>query len=45
MQANEIKDEIFFKKFYEYKNRLQDEQFVLSLVHYTEWSDLFQYMN
>ena len=45
MQANGIKDEIFLKKFYEYKNRLQDEKFVLSLVHYNEWSGLFQYMN
>ena len=45
MQANGIKDEIFMKKLYEYKQRLEDEKFVLSLVHYNEWSGLFQYMN
>ena len=45
MQANGIKDEIFMKKLYEYKKRLEDEKFVLSLVHYNEWSGLFQYMN
>ena len=45
MKANGIKDEIFMKKFYEYRNRLEDEKFVLSLVHYTEWSGLFLYMN
>ena len=45
MQANGIKDEIFLKKLNEYKSRLEDEKFVLSLVHYNEWSGLFQYMN
>ena len=45
MRANGIKDNIFMKKLYEYKNRLEDEKFVLSLVHYNEWSGLFQYMN
>ena len=45
MKANGIKDEIFFKKLDEYKKRLDNERFVLSLVHYTEWSGLFLYMN
>ena len=45
MKANGIKDEIFLKKLSEYKSRLEDEKFVLSLVHYNEWSGLFQYMN
>ena len=45
MKANGIKDEIFLKKLEEYKNRLNNERFVLSLVHYTEWSSLFLYMN
>ena len=45
MQANGIKDDIFMKKLKEYKNRLEDEKFVLSLVHYNEWSGLFLYMN
>ena len=45
MQANGIKDDIFLKKLKEYKDRLEDEKFVLSLVHYNEWSGLFQYMN
>ena len=45
MKANGIKDEIFFKKLEEYKKRLDNERFVLSLVHYTEWSGLFLYMN
>ena len=45
MKANGIKDEIFLKKLEEYKSRLNNERFVLSLVHYTEWSSLFLYMN
>ena len=45
MRANGIEDYIFMKKLNEYKNRLEDEKFVLSLVHYNEWSGLFQYMN
>ena len=45
MKANGIQDDIFMKKLKEYKDRLEDEKFVLSLVHYTEWSGLFQYMN
>ena len=45
MKANGIKDEIFLKKLEEYKNRLNNQRFVLSLVHYTEWSSLFLYMN
>ena len=45
MKANGIKDEIFIKKLEEYKNRLNNERFVLSLVHYSEWNGLFLYMN
>ena len=45
MKANGIKEEIFFKKLEEYNKRLNNEKFVLSLVHYTEWSGLFLYMN
>ena len=45
MKANGIKDEIFLKKLEEYKSRLDNERFVLSLVHYTEWSGLLLYMN
>ena len=45
MKANGIKDEIFMKKLEEYNERLNNERFVLSLVHYTEWNGLFLYMN
>ena len=45
MKANGIKDEIFMKKLEEYNARLNNERFVLSLVHYTEWNGLFLYMN
>jgi hypothetical protein len=45
MKANGIKDEIFLKKLNEYKSRLDNEKFVLSLVHYSEWNNLFLYMN
>ena len=45
MKANGIKDEIFYKKLEEYNKRLNNEKFVLSLVHYNEWSGLFIYMN
>ena len=45
MKACGIKDEIFFNKLSEYKRRLEDDKFVLSLVHYSEWSGVFQYMN
>ena len=45
MKANGIKDEIFLKKLEEYNSRLNNEKFVLSLVHYTEWNGLFLYMN
>ena len=33
------------KKLEEYKSRLDNEKFVLSLVHYSEWNNLFLYMN
>jgi len=33
------------KKLNEYRARLEDEKFVLSLVHYNEWNNLFQFMN
>ena len=45
MKANGIPDGNFMKKLNEYRLRLEDEKFVLSLVHYNEWNNLFQYMN
>ena len=45
MKANGIKDEIFFKKLFEYKRRIEDDKFFLNLVNYSEWSGVFQYMN
>ena len=45
MRANGIPDGNFMKKLYEYRCHLEDEKFVLSLVHYNEWNNLFQKMN
>ena len=45
MRANGIPDGNFMKKLYEYRSHLEDEKFVLSLVHYNEWNNLFQKMN
>ena len=45
MIANGIPDGNFMKKLNEYRARLEDEKFVLSLVHYNEWNNLFQFMN
>ena len=45
MKANGIPDGHFMKKLKEYRQRLEDEKFVLSLVHYNEWNNLFQYMS
>ena len=45
MRANGIPDGNFMKKLYEYRRHLEDEKFVLSLVHYNEWNNLFQKMN
>ena len=39
-----IKNEIFIKKLEKYEKKLKSEKFVLSLVHYSEWSSLFQKM-
>ena len=39
-----VKNEIFIKKLEKYEKNLQNEKFVLSLVHYSEWSSLFQSM-
>ena len=40
-----IKDEKFRKKLEEYKNRLNDQNFVLGLIHYSEWNQMFRRMN
>ena len=45
MRANGIPDGNFMKKLFEYRRHLEDEKFVLSLVHYNEWNNLFQTMN
>ena len=45
MTANGIPEGNFMKKLHEYRQRLEDEKFVLSLVHYNEWNNLFQHMN
>ena len=39
-----IKNDIFIKKLEKYEYNLKNEKFVLSLVHYSEWSTLFQSM-
>ncbi len=44
LSALHIPDEVFMNKLYEYKNRLEDEKFVLSLIHYDEWNGMFREM-
>ena len=41
MNARGIKDEIFLKKFHEYKDSLEYEKNIISLIHYHEWSNIF----
>ena len=36
MKANGIKDEIFFKKLFEFKMKLENDKFVLSELHQVE---------
>ena len=40
-----IKDETFLNKLDDYNNKLNDQQFVLSLIHYPEWNQMMQIMN
>ena len=40
-----ITDDKFMKKLTDYKSQLNDEKFVLSLVHYPEWSQILKVMN
>lgn len=44
LSALNIPDEVFMAKLKEYKNRLEDEKFVLSLIHYDEWNSMFREM-
>ena len=44
LSALNISDEVFMNKLNEYKNRLEDEKFVLSLIHYDEWNSMFRDM-
>ena len=44
LSALNIPDEVFMNKLNEYKNRLEDEKFVLSLIHYDEWNSMFRDM-
>ena len=41
MNARGIKDEIFLKKFHEYKESLEDEKNIIALIHFHEWSNIF----
>jgi RNA-dependent RNA polymerase len=45
LSALGIEDKYFEKKLNEYKNKLNDQKFVLSLIHYTEWNQMFHKMN
>ena len=40
-----ITDDKFMKKLTDYKSKLNDEKFVLSLVHYPEWNQILKKMN
>ena len=40
-----IKDRTFLKKLDDYNSKLNDQKFVLSLIHYPEWNQMFQIMN
>ena len=45
LSALGIKDEKFDKKLMEYRHKLNDEKFVLSLIYYSEWNQMFQKMH
>ena len=45
LSALGIEDRYFEKKLNEYKKKLNDQKFVLSLIHYTEWNQMFHKMN
>ena len=45
LSALGISGDKFEKKLFEYKRKLNDEKFVLSLIHYSEWNQMFQKMN
>ena len=36
---------IFMKKLENYKNKLEEEKFVLDLIYYSEWNEMFHIMN
>ena len=40
-----IKNDKFLQKLEDYKNRLNDQEFVLSLVYYPEWNQMLRIMN
>ena len=44
LSALHIQDKIFINKLDDYRNSLEDEKFVLSLVHYEEWNSMFRNM-
>ena len=44
LSALGISDQIFLEKLESYRQSLEDEKFVLSLVHYEEWNSLFHEM-
>ena len=45
LSALGIKDEKFEKKLTDYRRKLNDQKFVLSLIHYSEWNQMFKKMN
>ena len=45
LSALGIEDRYFEKKLNEYKKKLNDQKFVLSLIHYIEWNQMLQKMN
>jgi hypothetical protein len=45
LSALGIDDDVFIKKLYAYRNRLEDEKFILSLIHYDEWNSMFMKMH
>ena len=45
LSALGIEDRYFDKKLNEYKNKLNDQKFVLSLIHFSEWNKMFHKMN
>ncbi len=42
MRTREKKDENFIKKLDDYKKNLENEKFVLSLIHYEQWNNMFK---